>query len=47
MGELQQYDSRPVGPEGSSVADPSHFSSDPDPAFHFEAALDSDPDPSV
>ncbi len=27
------------------VADPHHFSADPDPAFHFNADLDPDPAP--
>jgi len=28
-----------------SVADPHHFDADPDPAFHFDADPDLDPDP--
>jgi DNA primase len=27
----------------TNAADPDHFDLDPDPTFHFDAALDSDP----
>ncbi len=42
-----------IGVVGSSIADPDHFDTDPDPAFHFDTnpdpafQFDTDPDPTV